>query len=98
MTLTFLSDKELNLDMVAKYDDGKAKANGVPWMFRQMMKFKLGKKGKSASGKVPYTFDGKTVKLNSPKTKKEMNFLLSSDGKTLTYNKDGKPVLLTRTK
>ena len=53
MTLTFLSDKELNLNMVAKFDDEKAKANGLPWMFRQMMKFKFGKIGESASGKVP---------------------------------------------
>lgn len=98
MTVKFLSDKELNLSMVAKFDNEKAKANGLPWMIRKMIKLKVGSKGTSFSAKVPYTFDGKTVKLSNPKTKKEMNFQLSADGKTLTYNMDGKPVLLKRTK
>ncbi|MBR5036616.1 MAG: hypothetical protein IKX69_05460 [Prevotella sp.] len=97
MTVKFLSDKELELSMLVKYDDAKAKANDVPWIARKLVAGKL--KGKSYTKKAPYTFDGKTVKLSNPKTKQEMLLRLSSDGKTMYFTTEkNKTIQLTRTK
>ena len=97
MTVKFLSDKELELSMLVKYDDAKAKANEVPWIARKLVAGKL--KGKSYTKKAPYTFDGKTVKLSNPKTKQEMLLRLSSDGKTMYFTTEkNKTIQLTRTK
>lgn len=101
MTLKFLSDKEVELSVLVKYDDAKAKANGVPWLLRKLVSGKLKNKAKDATftGNTPYTFNGKTVKLTNPKSKKELVFQLTPDGKALLYttNKD-KTVRLARAK
>jgi hypothetical protein len=96
MTVKFLSDKELELSMLAKYDDNKAKAGGVPWAARKIIQLKI--KSKSFTRKGSYTFDGKNVKLTNPKTKKEMLLQLAADGKTMLYKQEEKTVRLTRTK
>lgn len=96
MTVKFLSDKELELSMIAKYDDDKAKTGGAPWIARKLLKFKL--RGKSYTGKAPYTFDGKTVKVTNPKSKKVMAFQLTADGKALLYTQDKKTIRMVRTK
>ena len=96
MTVKFLNDKELELSIVIEYDDDKAKAGGAPWVMRKLLKFKM--RGKSFTKKAPYTFDGKTVKVTNPKSKKVMAFQLTPDGKALLYAKEKKTVRLSRTK
>lgn len=102
MTVTFFSPKEMEIHMVAKFDEAKAKAGGLGWAIRKMMKLKIGK-GKDSKIRGNYTFDGKTVRLIPKDTKKksdkkERSFQMSTDGKFLLWNYEGKTVRMARTK
>ena len=105
MTLKFIDSKTVEVSVVMKFDEAKAKQEGASWMLRKLAKMKLGK-GTSKKGTSAYTVNGRKVLVTSTEKKKEnktMTFELSEDGKSMDYittNKKGEKskVVLKRTK
>ena len=97
MTIKFISDKTVELNAEAKFDEQKAKEGGASWLMRKMVKMKIGK-GINKKKQFTYTVNGRTATFVSLDKKDKMHFELSEDGKKLTRTDKDKVYVLDRIK
>ena len=97
MTIKFISDKAVELNAEAKFDEQKAKEGGASWLMRKMVKLKIGK-GINKKGQSTYSVNGRNVTILSLNKKDKMHFELSADGKKLTRTDKDKVYVLDRIK
>lgn len=97
MTIKFISDKTVELNAEAHFDEQKAKEGGASWMLRKMVKLKIGK-GINKKGQSTYSVNGHNVTILSLNKKDKMHFELSEDGKKLTRTDKDKNYVLDRIK
>jgi len=98
MTVKFIDDKTMELDLSVKFDEGKAKKNGASWMMRKLVKMKMGK-GQSQHGQTSYTVNGRRITAKSlSKKNKTQSFELSQEGMTMTWIRENTKTVLKRIK
>ena len=85
VTIKFIDDKKMKFQVVMRYDDSRAMANGISPTVREIMK---NFRNVSRTVKGEYIMNGRTITLQDKKMKKydeKLRFELSEDGETLTY-------------